>query len=174
MVGWKRQNAGSKGLGDRAGVLGVCVRREVGQQGIEIASGEDVALFAEPRIDALARGQIPEQHGNVGTVQGMGKEMDVRTVGEGGGIRIVDEVAVGKEVIQFFEAQEAHQGLELVHLGVGADGSAFGFAVDGEIAEFEELFLQGRVLEHQQAAFGGVEELGRVEGEHGDVARGCQ
>lgn len=100
----------------------------------------------------------------------MGKKLDVRAVGEGGGISIVDEAAMGKEVIQFFETQEPHQGLQFIHLGVGADGGTFGFAVDGKIAEFKKLFLQGGIFEYQQAAFGGVEELGGVEGKHGDVA----
>lgn len=157
-------------LGNGAGVLGVGVRREVGQEGIKVAAGEDVALFAEPRIDPLARGEIFEQHGDVGSVQGMGKEMDVRTIGEGVCVGVVDDAAVGEEVVHFFEAQEAHEGLELVHFGVGADGGAFGFAVDGEIAEFEKLFLKRGVFEDQQTAFGGMEEFGRVEGKHGHVA----
>lgn len=60
MVGWKREDTGGKALGDGTGVLGVCVGREVGQEGIEVAASEDIVLFAEAGVDAFACGEVLE------------------------------------------------------------------------------------------------------------------
>lgn len=81
-----------------------------------------------------------------------------------------DSLSPGKQVIDMLQAAKAHQRLEFVHLGVGTDIHTLCLGFDGEIAELEELFLDGGLLKDKQSAFTGMEEFGGMEGEHRHIA----
>lgn len=172
MVGGEGEDATGEVFGDGTGSTGGGVRGKVGKKGIEVTAREDVALIAKAVVDAFAGGEVGEEDRDVGAVEGMREEANGGMTVEGGGVCVVDFAATGEERGHSFEAQETHERLELVHLGVGANGRAFGFTVDGEVAEFEETFLKRGIAEDKQSPFCRMEKLGRVEGEHGDIARG--
>ena len=72
-------------------------------------------------------------------------------------VSIVNLLAVREEIVDLFEAAEAHECLQFIHFGVGADVGAGEFAVDGEVAELEQFGLESGIFEDEEATFTRVE-----------------
>ena len=81
----------------------------------------------------------------------------------------VDGLALRDPVAQMPQVAQAHRRAELVHLGVAADEGHLLRPVDAEILEVADALAERRVAVAEGAALDGVEDLGRMEGEHGRV-----
>lgn len=129
----------------------------------------DIALLLQFGIDPFPHLGSLKEHGAVCVVRAPA-DPGHPTAGEGLRIHRRDSPAPFQQVADAPQAAEPHQGLELVHLGVGADIHALRLGFDGEVSELEEPLLDRGVPEDEQSALAGVEELGGMEGEHRHVA----
>ncbi len=95
---------------------------------------------------------------------------DARDVPQGLAVANGDLVAFFDFAIDHFQLQQTVGCAEFVHLAIGAWCYNSGFACEAEVLEKVNALLHVLVVCDERASLEGVEDLGRVKGEHGEVA----
>lgn len=169
-------HAGGDGKVGGGGAGQAAVGGEGGDEGIEIAAGEDALLF-QAEVERIAGfavlGGIDED-GEVGiVVRDAGDILHDTQAGnaaQGGAVLLRHLAAGGDGEIHIFEAQQAVGGAYFIHLTVDAGGHHLGFAGKTEVLEVVDALLGGGIVADEGTAFHGVVGLGGVEGEGADIA----
>lgn len=148
---------------------------EGGDEGIEIAAGEDALLF-QAEVEGIAGFAVfcgIDEDGEVGIIVRDARDIlhdtQAGNAAQGGSVLLRHLAAGGDGGIYIFEAQQAVGSAYFIHLTVDAWGHHLGLPGEAEVLEVVDALLGGGIVADKGAAFHGVVGFGGVEGEGADI-----
>src|SRR5450830_1066509 len=151
------------------------VHREVADQGVEIAPGVNVAA-GHKFIQCVAADRIivAHQDGEVGIVGGLASHpvdaLDAWALVQQFTVALIDDAPALDGLVDILQLQEPERGIELAHLAVDAGGHHGGFVGEAKVLQVVDAVLGLGIGADDGPTFKGIENLGGMKAEDGQVA----
>ena len=152
------------------------VGREVADERIEVAAGED-AVLAQQVVELVTRAAIAlsvDKDGEVAVVVAHAWHIVPESDALDGTQRLAvadsNLAARADGLVDLLQVEQAIGRTDLVHLAVDAGGNNFGLTLEAEVLEVVDALLHLGIAHDERSALDGVEHLGCMETQRGHVA----